>query len=178
MEPAMPSSEPPSSDPAQLLSLPIEITTDIYGQLPLLSDILSLASTCQRLRSVWNSNKSQIFRRFAPKGIPCYRHALAFLREQRQRHGLAADAGSNGNGNGSSKFSAEDVDAMIRNYHAVENAVRKFEADVVARVWRKYSITLHLSFLLFPYISITPLCWGRLSLATYPPQIQIKKDTI
>lgn len=106
----------------QLLSLPTELITRIYCSLPSLVDVLTLSSSCHRLRDIWLINASPIYHVVAPKNIPCERHARRLLADQKG----AVDADF--------IFSAEDILRIIKNSYIVEEAVFQYEIQINHKV--------------------------------------------
>lgn len=105
-----------------LLSLPSELVTKAFCLLPSFSDVLALTATCSRLRHIWTTNTTTIYRQVAPRSIPCEPYARSLL----------ADQGSPARD--SSTMSAGDVNRMLRNSRMIEKEILQFEEDIVRRV--------------------------------------------
>jgi len=102
-------------------SMPAELTSGIFCQLPLLSDVFALAQTSQKLRRVWTENATSIYSHVAPRSLSCMKYARVFLEDQ-----------------GGPKFGEplcpHDIFTMVRNSRKVENAILQFEKDIVPKV--------------------------------------------
>lgn len=110
-----------------LFSLPPEVTTEIFGNLPSFFDVFALAATCRRLRDVWSTSVIPIYNSVARRSIAYERDARRFLVYQ---HGLKLE----------SPMIAETVVQMVRNATIVEKAVLQFEREIVSRVRSKFTL--------------------------------------
>lgn len=104
------------------LSIPAELLTKTFCQLPLFSDVLALAATCKRLRRVWTIHTTMIYHHLAPRCIPCEPSARRFLADQ---DGLATK---------SLVLSSAEVVSIIRNSSIVEKAILQFEREIIPKI--------------------------------------------
>jgi hypothetical protein len=105
-----------------LLLMPAELLIKAFCLLPSLFDVLALAASCRRLRSVWISNVTTIYSQIAPSTITCEPYARSLLSDS---GGPAADAAT---------LSARDMIYLMRNACVVEMAILEFEREVVTKV--------------------------------------------
>ena len=106
---------------ASLSTMPPEVATNIFCQLPSFADVFALSTVCLRLRHLWLENVNPIYNQIAPEVISCDRAARRFLVDQ------------DGPGLGS-PLSAKDVVRMVRNAGVIEKAIVQFEREIVRRV--------------------------------------------
>ena len=106
----------------RLLLLPTELITKIYYSLPSLIEAFALSSSCQRLRDIWLTNISPIYRRIGPRSIPCERYARRLLADQK---GLVNEA---------LILSAEEVLRIVKNSYVIEKAVYQYESKINHKV--------------------------------------------
>ena len=107
-----------------LSTMPPEVVTEIFCQLPSFSDVFGLSAVCCRLRHLWLKNVNLVYSQIAPRSIPCERAARRFLVDQ-DGPGLE------------SPMAAKDVVRMVRNAGVIENAILQFEREIVSRVRSK-----------------------------------------
>ena len=107
-----------------LSTIPAEVATNIFCQLPSFSDVFALSAVCRRLRHFWLNSVNQIYNQVAPRSISCEPSARRFLADQ------------DGPGLGSS-LSAKDVIRMVHNAGVIDNAILQFEREIVSRIRSK-----------------------------------------
>lgn len=105
-----------------LSSMPPEVITKIFCQLPSFTDVFAFSAVCCHSRHTWFNNVNQIYNQIG--SIPCERAARRFLADQ---DGLGLEF----------PMSAKDVVRMVRNTRVIENAIRQFEREIVGRVKSK-----------------------------------------
>ena len=118
----LPSIQATNDGNSPLLSIPVELVTEIFSLLPSFFDILALAATCSRLRRIWTANVTSIYSQVASRSISCERYARRFLADQ---GGPAMNFPT---------LSARDVLCMLRNSCVLEKAIIEFEEQIVCRV--------------------------------------------
>ena len=118
----LPSIQAANDSNGPLLSIPVELMTEILSALPSFFDVLALAATCRQLRHIWTTNVTSIYSQVASRSVPCERYARRFLAD----HGGLATSFSTP--------SARDALCILRNSCVVEKAILKFEKDIVCRI--------------------------------------------
>ena len=103
---------------ASLSTMPPEVATNIFCQLPSFSDVFALSAVCLRLRHLWLENVNSIYNQIAPRSIPCESAARRFLVDD-DGPGLEFP------------MSAKDVIRVVQNAGVIENTVLQFEREVV-----------------------------------------------
>ena len=106
---------------SSLSTLPPEVATNIFIQLPSLPDVIALSSTSHRLQDLWSQNVNLIYSNVAPKSITCEAAARRFLVDQ-------------GGPNLTHSMSAKDVVRLLQNAAVVDGAILQFEREIVSRV--------------------------------------------
>ena len=114
-----------------LSTVPPEVATDIFSQLPSLADVLALSRTSHRLQDVWLQNVNPVYNNVAPKSIACESAARRFLVDQ-------------GGPDLVHSMTAKDVVRILRNANVVEGAIRQFEQEIVSRVRSTCVAHLHM----------------------------------
>ncbi|KAL8648399.1 MAG: hypothetical protein Q9226_006012 [Calogaya cf. arnoldii] len=110
------------SSAGSLSPFPVELLTAIFCHLPSSSDVLSLASTCHHLQTIWQHNVVTIYPHTIKPTITCSHHA---------RHLLFAQGGPTPE---SEITSAKDIIRMLRTQHAIDKAILGFEREIVRHV--------------------------------------------
>jgi len=105
-----------------LLSIPAELKEKMFCLLPLFSDVFALAGTCHRLRRVWTTNTTSVYRHIAPESIACERDARRLLADQ---GGPAFDFPT---------LSAAEVRQIVWNSRIVDKAILQFERETAYKV--------------------------------------------
>ena len=109
------------SYPASLSTMPPEVATNIFCQLPSFSGVFALSAVCLRLRHLWLENVNPIYDQIASRSIPCERAARRFLVDH-DGPGLEFP------------MDAKDVIRVLQNARVIENTILQFEREVVRRV--------------------------------------------
>ena len=104
------------------LLMPVELIIKLYCQLPSFNDVLALAATSHRARSIWTENTAEIYAQMGPRIIPCERYARTFRQDQA---GMTLNLRN---------ISVRDVVRVVHNAELVEETIRDFEEDVVSKV--------------------------------------------
>lgn len=97
------------------ISVPPEITLEIFCNLHSLSEVLSFAATCQKMQEIWLQNAHIICWKVAPRSIECERHISRFLKHEASKPASTP----------------EEARQLLRTSKIVQKALRELEVKIV-----------------------------------------------